>query len=281
MIRLEHDHEARKTKPFLLRQQLQSLLPNPSLVADAMQVPSGIAILAPTPAKAAEILQYKDDIERRFGKAVVERQESWTTFIVGPLPKQVTTMDEKEDPLDGLILQEPGLASIRDEIPIKRIAWKNRSKESSDLLGQVRIHIPKTKAHKFPKKLQLFGFAVGIQRIQDRKPIPTCEKCHGFHSTRTCARQPMCKMCGTESHEGSCAHPIRCLNCRGPHESTSISCPARSCRKNGAIVRPSGAQLRHIRIVGRREFIKAHPHENTQESTPTETCANDSNFTTC
>ncbi|KHJ30961.1 hypothetical protein EV44_g3608 [Erysiphe necator] len=109
MIRLEHNHEARKTEPFLLRQQLQRILPDPSPVADTMQVPSGIAILAPTPAKAAAILQYRDVIAQRFGKAIVERQESWTTFIIGPLPKKVTTMDGKEDTLDGLLLQELGL----------------------------------------------------------------------------------------------------------------------------------------------------------------------------
>ncbi|KHJ31285.1 hypothetical protein EV44_g3683 [Erysiphe necator] len=285
MIRLEHDHEARKTEPFLLRQQIQRILPDPSLVADTMQVPSGIAILAPTPAKAAAILQYKDVIAQRFGKAIVERQESWTTFIIGPLPKQVTTMDGTEDPLDGLLLQEPGLISIRDEVQIKKIAWTKKSQESSDLLGHIRIHIPETKAHKFPSRLQLFGFAVGIQRIRDRKPIPTCEKCHGFHSTRTCARQPMCKLCGTEYHEGSCAHPIRCLNCRGPHESTSIFCPARPRRKNGAIVRFSGAQLRHIRIAGRKDFNLAHyceiTPESTPESTPNETGVTESNFTAC
>ncbi|RKF65322.1 putative effector protein, partial [Golovinomyces cichoracearum] len=39
-----------------------------------------------------------------------------------PLPKSVPTLDGKKDPLDGLILEEPGLASIRDEAPIRHIA---------------------------------------------------------------------------------------------------------------------------------------------------------------
>ncbi|KHJ33435.1 hypothetical protein EV44_g4304 [Erysiphe necator] len=56
LIRLGHDHEARKAELFLLRQQIQSLIPDPSLVSDAWQAPSGIAILAPTPAKAATLL---------------------------------------------------------------------------------------------------------------------------------------------------------------------------------------------------------------------------------
>lgn len=126
-------------------------------MADAIQVPSGIAILAPTPAKAAEILQYKDVIAQRFGKAVVERQRSWTTFIIGPLSRKVSTMDGTENPLDGLLFQEPAIASTRDEVTIKRIAWPKLYKESSDLLGQVRIHVPKSRARKFPTKLKLFG----------------------------------------------------------------------------------------------------------------------------
>ena len=268
MVRLNSEHEARKTEPFLLRQQIQRMIPDPSLIADAIVVPSGVAILAPTPAKAATILQYKEIIAQRFGNAVVERQESWTTFVIGPLPKYISTMDGPQDPLEGLLLQEPGFASIRDEVPIRQMAWTRRSKESPEPLGYVRIHVPETKANKFPSRLQLFGAAVGIQRIRERKPVTTCEKCHGFHSTRTCARQPRCNICGTEKHEGSCAQPKRCLNCRGPHESTSVFCPARPCRKNGVLVRPTSAQLRLIRRTGRKDFKDAHHAENTPESTP-------------
>ncbi|POS83267.1 hypothetical protein EPUL_005854 [Erysiphe pulchra] len=98
MIRLDKDHEARKVDMFLLRQQIRKLTPESSLVCDVWYAPSGIAILAPTPAKAAAILQIKDLIANRFGNATVERQESWTTFIVGLLPKLVTTIDGPQDP---------------------------------------------------------------------------------------------------------------------------------------------------------------------------------------
>ncbi|KAF5183262.1 reverse transcriptase [Thalictrum thalictroides] len=258
MIRLAKDHEARKTETFLLRQQIQQIVPDPSLISDAWHTTSGIAILAQTPAKAASILQYKDAIARRFGDATVERQESWTTFIVGPLPKRISTLDGPKDPLDGLLLEEPGLVSIRDNVPIRHVAWTNRSKESADNFGHIRIHIPASKAHKFPSRLQLFGSAMGIQRIRDRKIVPTCEKCHGFHSTRTCARQFKCKQCGAEKHDGPCCQPERCLNCRGPHDSRSIICPARPQRKNGVLVRVSSAQLRHIRKAGHTEYLKVH-----------------------
>lgn len=57
MIRLNLDHKARKAEPFLLRQQIQRMISEPTLVVDAMLVPSDVAILTPTQAKAAFILQ--------------------------------------------------------------------------------------------------------------------------------------------------------------------------------------------------------------------------------
>ncbi|POS81913.1 hypothetical protein EPUL_006680, partial [Erysiphe pulchra] len=69
MIRLGKDHEARISNSFLLRQQIQTLILDRTLVSDAWQSPSRITILALTPEKAATILQYKDAIARRFGNA--------------------------------------------------------------------------------------------------------------------------------------------------------------------------------------------------------------------
>ncbi|POS86770.1 hypothetical protein EPUL_002708 [Erysiphe pulchra] len=176
-------------------------------------------------------------IALRFGNATVERQETWTTFILSLIPKLITTLDGKCDPLEKFILQEPGFASDRDEVLIRHIAWTNRSKESSDTHGENRT--------------------VKIQHIRERKQIITCEKCHGFHVTRTCARKKMYSYCGMEAHDGSCSHPPQCLNCRGPHESTDASCPARPRRKNRALVRLPSPQLRQISTAGKKEYIKS------------------------
>ncbi|KHJ30375.1 putative effector protein [Erysiphe necator] len=117
MIRLAPDHEARKTGTFELRLKVQQLVSDKSIVSDVWSVPSGIAILAPTPAKAAAILQSKTVIEDRFGIATVERQERWTNFIIGPIPKKFQCFDGLRNPLDGLLSEK--LASARDTIPIR------------------------------------------------------------------------------------------------------------------------------------------------------------------
>ncbi|KAI1000411.1 hypothetical protein K3495_g7784, partial [Podosphaera aphanis] len=121
MIRLGPDHEARKADSYELRQAIQKLVPDSTLVSDVWSVPSGVAILAPTPAKAATILQAKSAIENRFGNALVERQESWTTFVIGPIKKKVRCHDGQSDrlcdPLEGLLQEE--LATVRESVPIR------------------------------------------------------------------------------------------------------------------------------------------------------------------
>ena len=157
MIRLKSDHEARKCGSFELRQTIQKLVPESSLVSDAWIVPSGIAVLAPTPAKAAAILQEKKVIEDRFGNALVGRQEAWTTFVIGPTNKRVKCLDGTQDPMDGLLQEE--LAYIRDPIPIRDMGWTRRS-QNDEPYGYIRICVPESKAGKFPSRLRIFGEAV-------------------------------------------------------------------------------------------------------------------------
>lgn len=275
MIRLGPDHEARKAGSFELRQKIQELVTDKSLVSDVWSVPSGVAILAPTPAQAATLMQSKAAIEERLGNAKVERQEKWSTFIVGPIPKRVRCLDGIRDPMDGLLLEE--LASVRDAIPIRFMNWTRKSESDDEPFGRIRICVPETRADKFPSRLRIFGEAVSIQRIQQRQQALVCTKCHGFHSTRTCARQHKCATCGTDAHPGPCQKPARCLNCRGPHSSTDNSCPARPRCKNGVLVRPTGSQLQQIRAAGSKEYLKINKQPAPESSqTPAKTMETES-----
>ncbi|CAD6505992.1 BgTH12-06924 [Blumeria graminis f. sp. triticale] len=162
MIRLDREHEARKADPFLLRQQVQRLIPDSSLVVDAWQVPDGVAVLAASPAKAASILQHSEAIAARFGNATVERQETWTTFVVGPIPKKDNTLDGGYNPFEGLLLEEPAIRAIKDDTPIRHLAWTRRSTDSLSPFGHIKIHVPEARAHKVPSRMQLFGQASSV-----------------------------------------------------------------------------------------------------------------------
>ncbi|POS81979.1 hypothetical protein EPUL_005941, partial [Erysiphe pulchra] len=87
---------------------------------------------------AAAIMQYKKEIETRLGKATVERQETWTTFVIGPISKKVRGLDGSIDPMNGSLLEE--LGSIRDHVPIlhyptKELQLLNPTKDSTHSRG--------------------------------------------------------------------------------------------------------------------------------------------------
>ncbi|KHJ30258.1 putative effector protein [Erysiphe necator] len=136
MIRLAPDHEARKSGTFELRQTIQKLVTDSSLISDVWNVPSGAAKLASMPVKAAIILQAKKVIEERFGNATVERQETWTTFVIGPIQKQIRCLDGFRDPMDGLLQDE--LAAVQESVQIRYMNWTRRS-QNDEPTGYVRI----------------------------------------------------------------------------------------------------------------------------------------------
>ncbi|POS82522.1 hypothetical protein EPUL_005211, partial [Erysiphe pulchra] len=137
IIRLGQNHEARKCNPFQLRQTIQKLVLDKGLISDVWTVPSGIAIIALTPSKAAAIMQYKKEIETRFGKATFEQQETWTKFVIRPISKKIRGLDGSIDPMNGSLLEK--LGSIRDHVPIPHIGWTSRSLDD-EVNGIVSTH---------------------------------------------------------------------------------------------------------------------------------------------
>ncbi|POS86679.1 hypothetical protein EPUL_002196 [Erysiphe pulchra] len=247
---------------FFKRQKLKASAPQVQIL-DVWKVPSGFAILAQTPAKAAMILQAKTAIEEYSGNAVVERQETWTTFVIGPVQKRMQCVDGFRDPMDGLLHEE--FAAVRETVPFKYMNWTRRS-NNDEPCGHIRICIPESKAGKFPSRLRLFGEAVSVQTIRKRNQFLVCTKCHGFHTTWICTRSNKCHIYCTEEHTGPCIKPTRCLNCRDPHQYAKSSCPARPQRKNVVSVRPTGIQRKKVRAAGGRDFINLIKKQTTSQS---------------
>ncbi|POS82987.1 hypothetical protein EPUL_006029 [Erysiphe pulchra] len=257
-IRLKLDHEAQENGSFELHQTIQKLVPGSLLVSDIWIDPSGIAVLAPFPAKAAAVLQEKKLIKDIFGKILVECQGARTSFVIGSINKKIRCLDGMYDQMDGLLQKE--LAHFRDTVPIRVTGWTRRS-QNDEPYGYFRICVPDLKAGKFPLRLHIFGEAISIQRIRKCGQIVVCSKCHDFQVARTCARSIKCQNRGMNAHDSSCDRSPKCLNCLGHHCSTDLLCPARSRYMNGVFVYPTGVQLKHIRAAGRREFLKVKKYE--------------------
>ncbi|POS83824.1 hypothetical protein EPUL_004823, partial [Erysiphe pulchra] len=231
MIRLAPDYEARKTGAFELRQKVQQLVSDKSLVSDVWPVPSGFAILAQHPLEP--LLFYKT--------RKVDKFHHWT------FTKKIQCLDGLRDPLDGLLSEE--LASVRDTIPIRFMNWTRRS-QNDQSTGHIRISVPESKSNKFPSRLRIFGETVFVQRIRQREQPAVCTKCHGFHTTRIFARNPKCKTCSSDVHDG-------------PYDK---NCPARPRRINGVFVHSTGAKLYQIHTAGGREFAKTNPQSTPDSS---------------
>ncbi|POS87429.1 hypothetical protein EPUL_001523 [Erysiphe pulchra] len=68
---------------------LNEALGDPTCVKVAYATSSGVAIVAGNDTKAHKILQAKDQLNVVFSATEIERQESWITFLVQPVPKRL------------------------------------------------------------------------------------------------------------------------------------------------------------------------------------------------
>lgn len=254
MIRIDKDHPIRQEDPYTIRQKLGQILKNDKVAKDVWAVPSGFTVLANTPAQAAMIIAHASEIENTIGSAKVERQEKWTTFVVGPIPKRIQTIDGIVDPVaEGHVLAE--LQLVRDNMPIRRLEWTRRAQVASDE-GFVRVCVPSSKAALFPPNLRIFSRPVRVQRVREQSPTSQCGRCFGFHPERLCARDLRCAHCGKQDRHIDCPNLAKCINCCGPHAATDTTCPARPQHRNGQLIRPTKNELRAIRTAGGQASAK-------------------------
>jgi hypothetical protein len=126
IIYIDKGHPIKQEDPYTIRQKLGQILKNDKIAKDVWAIPSGFTVLASTPAQAATIIVYASEIENTIGSAKVERQEKWTTFVVGPILKRIQTINGIIDPVaEGLIHTK--LQLVHDNIPIHRLEWTCRT----------------------------------------------------------------------------------------------------------------------------------------------------------
>lgn len=122
------------------------------------------------------------------------------------------------------------------------------SVESHEHEGTITVSLQHGQRDKWPSRLRLFGQAVLSRSLRQRPSITLCDKCHGYHHGRNCARSPRCINCSLPRHDGApCPQNARCINCLGLHPADYPSCPARPTRRSGTLVRRSRDELNAIR----------------------------------
>lgn len=259
MVRLPENHPARLTDLYALRLKIRAATKHADIVQDVWSVPSGFTILTPSPAKAAQLLEDAESIRVALAATSVERQESWSTFVVGPVAKtQYKLFGSTKVSMEDIRSE---LATVEDRMPITNVSWTKKSETTQLHEGFIRVCVRSYEAHKFPASLRLFGRPVSVQMIKKKPIVASCTRCFGFHHERNCARVQRCFKCGDHAHDEQCTKPARCLNCRGPHSSTYNDCPAKPRVVNGQIMRVKKEQLKPIRSAQGRAYAALHPTE--------------------
>lgn len=263
MIRFSDESPVRQMEAYTIRERIRASVQHPDIVQDAWHVKSGVAVLTPSPAKAAELLQDGFKLKVELGAQAVEQQDNWTTFVVGPISKRQIGLNSMEDVTQEMVKNEVYTATPK-KIAIQACTWTRRTESPHLAEGYARVCLKTPQAHLFPPRLRLFGRPVTVNRIKAKPTVSQCSRCHGFHNARNCARPAKCLKCGAIDHPGdACPRPERCLNCRGPYPSDHAECPARPKYVGGNLSSPTRRMLRAIRRSGGHEYALKHPRQDS------------------
>jgi hypothetical protein len=116
------------------------------------------------------------------------------------------------------------------------------------------------------------------QLLTRKKKIIQCNRCWKWHNSKSCARQPRCRLYGStqhmeEGHTNNCAAqyphncPPRCLHCHGPHPADHEKCPLQP-NKTGTM--RTKAQRSEIRKTGSSNLAKARIESNCCAPAPSD-----------
>ena len=259
MIRLAPDHPLRYQDSLLVRTRLRSLLEKPELIKDIRSVPSGIALVAPSPDQTPELMQAAIALQAATGVVPIERQEKRENFLLSPVPKYGYNASGSPEALSDSDIREELAAAKIDVKSIFSISWTRNSLASPEWEGTLRLVVAKPAADKLPSSVRIFARSAKIRPADNRPRLQVCPRCHGFHNINACTRRARCGLCAADFHNGPCVTPIKCLNCAGPHVASSPGCPARPFRANGVFVRPDKERTRIMRQEGHKSWLALNP----------------------
>lgn len=245
-IRLGQEHEWRKLSPVTVKKLITEKAGIAASAIIAMsQVRSGLAIECASDALRETILGVSSSFQKDGIK--IEPASDWTSVIVPHVPLFIKTLDQRITVTNEMVKTE--CQSVCGVTPVQ--VRPNKVKIGQYFTSWI-VHFKQVPAN---LKFRLFDESGPAIPFSRRRPIEQCQRCWGFHSTRSCVKGQRCERCSGAHEKLECIVNIpKCANCSGPHESTNLDCMARPRRINGQITPRTPAELRVIRERGYRDF---------------------------
>jgi hypothetical protein len=258
-VRLPNAHPARDMQAYAiyasLRTQLRS---NGSVLKEVQPTKTGFALCPSSPNGLSALEAQKEAISTFFGDCQVESGTRWISYRVTNVPRSIGQLSPDNKYSLVLVDSKAVASAVTDATGLTPISVTETSFSASNphlAHSSWFVNFSEGTKTPLPHQLRLFG-AVASARLMARKTtVIQCNRCWMWHNSRSCARPPRCRLCGStehpeQSHSNRCSAPHphqcppRCLHCHGPHPADHPDCLLRPSKLNTAYTKAQKSEIR-------------------------------------
>ena len=259
-VRLSPNHLAKNIDAFAICSSLRSRLgENSKLLKGVQSIKTGFALTPSSPDTLGALEAQRETISSFFAHCQIERSSRWIAYRVTNIPRKVGQLTESQyamipvnpEILSAEVTEATGLT------PISVAETTSSAAEPNNISSSWFINFPENSRAKLPVRLPLFGKITNAQPLTRKTKTTQCTHCWMWHNSRSCARNPRCRLCGStqhteEGHTHSCTGlaphicPPRCLHCHGPHPADYKLCLLRPSKPSQRCTKTQQAEIRKI-----------------------------------
>ncbi|KAF4460560.1 reverse transcriptase [Fusarium albosuccineum] len=250
-IRLEAEAPARAQSSYAIRTLIREKLGAVSdKIRQVFQVRSGWAVQTADPETRDFLVEKQAEWAAELGATTVETNKEWFTYVVSDFPTKLTDFRGKEVDSDSIVNDEIEMQAGLKPVSVRPV----RQVSDNPLTKTLLVSFLK------PTKRYWSLFCSRAARLLHKTDrLRQCETCWGYHSARSCHRQPVCQRCGKTGHKAVvCAASEQCVNCLGPHPANFQGCLAQPRKVHGVFRRLTREQREHVRAVGAETYRQRH-----------------------
>jgi hypothetical protein len=257
-VRLPMNHSARGLQAYAIYSSLRAVLgPDGPLLKEVQPTNSGFA-LCPSANSVSALEAQKEKISAFFGTCQVEKGSRWVSYRVTNVPRSIGRLSHDNKYALVPVDSEAVAQAVTDEIGLSPISVTQTSySATNDHLPYSSwfVNFPEGTTTPIPRHLRLFGVTTTTRPLAQKTTVVQCNRCWMWHNSRSCARPPRCRLCGStehseENHANRCSAPSphqcppRCHHCHGPHPADHPECLLRPSKATASYTKTQKSEIR-------------------------------------